>query len=333
MNYWGFIRSFMSSADRYTADFANRLSYLSQYCDGEALDAINGCTVLEPELGHNGAISILQRRFGQPYVIARCYTGSLTEGCSLMQDDAKGLTDLAEKIKMCATTFRQLRYESDMNSCRTLGKPLLSPPPQSSTSPVKPHCCALEQGCNKRLDVQSYVNSPPDRAPRTQPTDPVLRIRSEHHRESGLISELGSLISICTGLPKKELKKFSGNTMNYWGFIRSFMSSADRYTADFANRLSYLSQYCDGEALDAINGCTVLEPELGHNGAISILQRRFGQPYVIARCYTGSLTEGCSLMQDDAKGLTDLAEKIKMCATTFRQLRYESDMNSCRTLG
>ncbi|KAF7234151.1 hypothetical protein EG68_12320 [Paragonimus skrjabini miyazakii] len=107
-------------------------------------------------------------------------------------------------------------------------------------------------------------------------------IRSDHHRESGSINELGNLISICMGLPKKELKKFSGNSMDYWGFIRSFMSSVNRYTDD---RLSYLIQYCNGEALDAINGCTVLELESGYNEAISILQRRLGQPYVIARCY------------------------------------------------
>ncbi|KAF7258243.1 hypothetical protein EG68_04762 [Paragonimus skrjabini miyazakii] len=169
--------------------------------------------------------------------------------------------------------------------------------------------------------------------PRTKPTDPVLRIRCEYHRELGSISELGNLLSICMGLPKKELKKFSGNPMDYWGFIRSFMSNVDRYTDGFANRLSYLIQCCDGEALDAIKGCTVLEPESGYNEAISILQRRFGQPYVIARCYIRSLTEGCTLKQDDAKGLTDLVEKMKMCATTLRQLPYESDMNSCRTLG
>ncbi|KAF7237528.1 hypothetical protein EG68_10819 [Paragonimus skrjabini miyazakii] len=150
----------------------------------------------------------------------------------------------------------------------------------------------MEQGCNKRLDVQSYVNFLPDRALSTKPTDPVLRIRSEHHRKSGSISELGNPLSICMGLPKKELKKFIGNPMDYWGFIRSFMSSVGCYTDDFANRLSYLIQHCDGKALDAINGCTVLEPESGYNEAINILQRRFGQPYVIARCYIRSLTEG-----------------------------------------
>ncbi|KAF7234907.1 hypothetical protein EG68_11013 [Paragonimus skrjabini miyazakii] len=174
---------------------------------------------------------------------------------------------LKDKMEQC-----RIEYEEDVKmlneqadsviSDHPARKPLLTSLPQSSTSPAKPHCCAMEQGCNKRLDVQSV----------------------------------------------------------------------DRYTDDFANRLSYLIQYCDGEALDAIKGCIVLEPESGYNEAISILQRRFGQPYVIARCYIRSLTEDCTLKQDDAKGLKDLAEKIKLCATTLRQLHYESDMNSCRML-
>ncbi|KAF7259527.1 hypothetical protein EG68_03374 [Paragonimus skrjabini miyazakii] len=174
----------------------------------------------------------------------------------------------------------------------------------------------MEQGCNKCIDVQSYVNSLPDRAPSTKPTEPVLRIRSEHHRDSRSISELGNLRSICMGLPRKELKKFCGNPMNYWRFIRSFMSSVDRYTDDFANRLSYLNEYRDWEALDAIKGCTV--PESGYNKAISILQRRFGQPYCIARFYIRSLPAGCNLKQDDANDLTDLAEKMKMFPSTLR---------------
>ncbi|KAF7255150.1 hypothetical protein EG68_07630 [Paragonimus skrjabini miyazakii] len=154
----------------------------------------------------------------------------------------------------CEEDVKRLNDQADcVISDLPARKPLLSSLPQSSTSPVKPHCCAMEQGCNKRLDVQSYVNSPPDQAPSIKPTDPVLRIRSEHHREPGSINELGDLIGICMGLPKKGLKKFSGNPMDYWGFIRSFMSSVDRCTDDFANRLSYLIQYCDGEALDAIN--------------------------------------------------------------------------------
>ncbi|KAF7254964.1 hypothetical protein EG68_08436 [Paragonimus skrjabini miyazakii] len=154
-------------------------------------------------------------------------------------------------MEQCRTDYeedvKRLNEQADsLKSDHPARKPLLISLPRSSPSSVKPHSCAIEKGCNKRLDVQSYVNSLPDRAPSTKPTDTVLRIRSEHHRESGSISELGNLISICMGLPKKELKKFSGNPMDYWGFIQSFTSGVDRHTDDFANRLSYLIQYCNG---------------------------------------------------------------------------------------
>ncbi|KAF7251360.1 hypothetical protein EG68_07996 [Paragonimus skrjabini miyazakii] len=42
------------------------------------------------------------------------------------------------------------------------GRPLLSSPPRSSTGPVRPYCCAMEQSCNRRLDVKSCASFLPD---------------------------------------------------------------------------------------------------------------------------------------------------------------------------
>ncbi|KAF7258791.1 hypothetical protein EG68_03848 [Paragonimus skrjabini miyazakii] len=109
---------------------------------------------------------------------------------------------LNDKLEQC-----RIEYEEDVKmlneqadsviSDHPARTPLLSSLPQSSTSSVRPHCCAMERGCNNRLEVQSYVNSLSGRAPSTKPTDLVLRIRSEHHRESGAIGEIGNLLSIC----------------------------------------------------------------------------------------------------------------------------------------
>ncbi|KAF7233834.1 hypothetical protein EG68_12637 [Paragonimus skrjabini miyazakii] len=152
---------------------------------------------------------------------------------------------LKDKMEQCRNEYeedvKRLNEQADsIISDHPARKPILSSLPQSSTSPVKTHCCAREQGCNTRLDVQSYVNSLPDRAPSTKLTDPVLRIRCEHRRESGSISELGNLLSICMGLPKKGLKKFSGNPMDYWGFIRSLCRAliAIRMTLPTDSRIS-----------------------------------------------------------------------------------------------
>ncbi|KAF7234216.1 hypothetical protein EG68_12318 [Paragonimus skrjabini miyazakii] len=100
---------------------------------------------------------------------------------------------LKDKMEQCLIEYeedvKRLNEQADsVISDHPARKPLVRSLPQSSTSPVKPHCCAMEQGCNERLDVQSYVNSLPDRAPSTKLTDPVLRICSEQHRESGSIS-------------------------------------------------------------------------------------------------------------------------------------------------
>ncbi|KAF7261097.1 hypothetical protein EG68_01572 [Paragonimus skrjabini miyazakii] len=113
--------------------------------------------------------------------------------------------------------------------------------------------------------------------------------------------------------------------------IADSQSSSDRYAGDFFTRLSYRIQYCCGEALDAIQGCTVLEPGSGYNEAINNLQHRFCQPHITAHFYAKSITEWRILKQDDTESLTDMTEKMKMRSTTPQQLHYESDGNSCRT--
>ncbi|KAF7257296.1 hypothetical protein EG68_05666 [Paragonimus skrjabini miyazakii] len=112
-----------------------------------------------------------------------------------------------DKMEQCRIEYekgvKKLNEQAEnVLSDHSVGKPLLSSLPQSSSSPVKPHCCAMGQGCNKRLDVQSYVNSLPDRAPSTKPTDQVLRIRSEHHRKLGSISSSKTSSVFVWGFPR-----------------------------------------------------------------------------------------------------------------------------------
>ncbi|KAF8569106.1 hypothetical protein P879_09624 [Paragonimus westermani] len=134
------------------------------------------------------------------------------------------------------------------------GKTLFDSMSHPSTSLAEPRCHVSEQACNKVLEIESL----PDRADNTKPTDSLPRIRAGHRRDSGSISEPGNL-TICKRLPSGD------KAMDCRRFIQSFMSGFDRYTDDFANRSSYLIQYCDDEAPDVIIRCAVLEPELGHN--------------------------------------------------------------------
>ncbi|OON18174.1 hypothetical protein X801_05976, partial [Opisthorchis viverrini] len=83
----------------------------------EAAQAIGRCGVLEPEEGYAEALRILERKFGDPHIIA---TTSI-EQLSLKADDHNALILLAGDMMICSATLELLEYPNDLNSCRTIG--------------------------------------------------------------------------------------------------------------------------------------------------------------------------------------------------------------------
>ena len=144
---------------------------------------------------------------------------------------------------------------------------------------------------------------------------------------------LPELLNICMGLPKREIPKFSGDPLSYWNFIRAFTSGVVRYTSDATNRLSYLLHYCEGEAHELIEHCSMLSPDTGYNEALRILEEEFGDPRVISRQYITALTDGPGIKYNDAKGLSRLAVKMNACELTLSQLNYMGPLRDEKTMG
>ncbi|CAH8485099.1 unnamed protein product [Dicrocoelium dendriticum] len=143
-------------------------------------------------------------------------------------------------------------------------------------------------------------------------------------------SEFGPSTSSC--LPKRELITFDGDPARYWMFMRCFEANVSRTTSDPTIRLSYLIQYCCGEAKEAIESCLILDPGEGFEEAMNILRRRFGRPHMIARTHINALTDGPNIRPNDFTALSRLAVELRSCYLTLKQLRYESDLNASRTI-
>ncbi|XP_053406377.1 uncharacterized protein LOC128546124 [Mercenaria mercenaria] len=119
-------------------------------------------------------------------------------------------------------------------------------------------------------------------------------------------------------LPKPELLRFSGSTLEYF--------------RDDRLRLSYLIQYCDGEAKSAIEDCVLLSPSEGYKRARDILYSRYGRPHNIARTYVDKIVNGHSLKASDTNGLSDLALEMRKCEITLSQLGFKSDIDNTDNL-
>ncbi|CAH8638870.1 unnamed protein product, partial [Dicrocoelium dendriticum] len=134
------------------------------------------------------------------------------------------------------------------------------------------------------------------------------------------------------GLPKREIVRFDGDPMKYWLFIRSFQANVMSITSNPCVRLSYLINYCEGQAREAIESCVILDPEEGFLDAMETLKSRFGRPHLIARAYIESLVKGPSIKANDSEALHRLAGQMKTCLNTLQQLNYEADLNATVTV-
>ncbi|XP_078372656.1 uncharacterized protein LOC144656297 [Oculina patagonica] len=133
-------------------------------------------------------------------------------------------------------------------------------------------------------------------------------------------------------LPKKELKTFDGDPLNYWNFIKSFENSIVNNAASESEKLMYLLQYTSGVANDTIKYCLVMDSSLGYQRARELLEERFGHPFTIASKYVTKLTEGPPLKPLDRKGLLAFADQLKDCEHTLESIGYLDEINSADNL-
>ncbi|VDP96614.1 unnamed protein product [Trichobilharzia regenti] len=133
-------------------------------------------------------------------------------------------------------------------------------------------------------------------------------------------------------MPKREIIKFDGNSVNYWNFIKNFEDLVDNDAIKYRTKLNYLIQCCEVEAKDVIKHCVLLEPEEGYYKSLEQLDEAFGQRQVVARTYIEKLLEFPNVKSNDAVLLRKLSHEIQASELTLKQMNYVSDLNCGRTI-
>nr|XP_039269020.1 uncharacterized protein LOC120344012 [Styela clava] len=121
-------------------------------------------------------------------------------------------------------------------------------------------------------------------------------------------------------LPKPEIAKFSGDPMEYYSFIRNFKAHVTDLVDDDNVRLSYLLQLCQGEAKNAIDHCSMMEPSRGYREAMRELKNEYGKDCVISRTCLDRLKRGPKLNFDDAKGMQAYARLMRKCGLVLGEI-------------
>ena len=132
-------------------------------------------------------------------------------------------------------------------------------------------------------------------------------------------------------LPPADIVKFDGEPLKYWRFMRLFSTVVDKETVPAVEKLTRLLQYTVDRARSAIAHCLYNpDPEVGYDEALTILRRRFGNPYTIAQAWIDKVLNFKDIK--DNKQLQSFADILRGCRDTLRSMKCEGELNSGRTL-
>ena len=147
-----------------------------------------------------------------------------------------------------------------------------------------------------------------------------------------VFQQLASTLQGGFNLPKPELLTFSGNPIDYCKFIKNFETNVESKVSDNQMKLSYLIQYCKGEAKSSIEDCVLLDKQDGYKRARDILYSRYGRSHLIARSYVDKLVYGEPIKASDVDALSALALEMQKCEITLSQLGFVSDIDNSDSL-
>ena len=147
-----------------------------------------------------------------------------------------------------------------------------------------------------------------------------------------VFQQLASTLQEGFNLPKPELLTFSGNPIDYCKFIKNFETNVESKVSDDQMKLSYLIQYCKGEAKSSIEDCVLLSKHEGYKRARDILYSRYGRSHLIARSYVDKLVYGEPIKASDVDALSALALEMQKCEITLSQLGFVSDIDNSDSL-
>ncbi|VDP71349.1 unnamed protein product [Echinostoma caproni] len=280
------------------------------------VSGLSNPTLLPPSVMH-AAIGLSQNQIPTPLTLSQSATLSASSGDMNRMDPFRQLELELTTMRIAsgsnvASREVRLMHQADKDDVTpSLSRFKFAPDITLKPDSMKPFC---------EVAVQSEMEYRQGSAAGQVPGFQTLDGSAATSRSPVAIRGTDGFGNTLINLPKRDLVTFEGDPVRYWLFMRCFEANVLKSTADPTIRLSYLVQYCSGEAKRAIESCLILNPEEGFNEALNILRKRFGRPHMIARMHIDALTDGPAIRSNGFATLSRLAGELRTCYTTLKQL-------------
>ena len=129
-------------------------------------------------------------------------------------------------------------------------------------------------------------------------------------------------------LPRIEIKKFDGDPMNYWSFIRSFTAYVGKKCCSDDYRRQFFIQSLDAKVRERFEQFQTIGPTEGFQKAWAQLYEDYGHPHVISRSCEERLKATPKVKDFDSEGLNKLSILLNKCCTCLEHSPRYSTLDS-----
>ena len=188
-----------------------------------------------------------------------------------------------------------------------------------------------------QLAAPTKVVHPGNMLPSSAPMSPgsPLPLLPDNRIQTQLLQNLESMVVEST-MPNLSVQKFDGTPGKFTAFMRSFDDLIASKVSNPTRLLAHLINCCEGDALEKVQGLTILEPSEGYKEAREILKLHYGQPHIIARSMLNELLEAGNIEKDRSiplgRKLLDFSTKIQTVCNTMKSINAYADVNSWSTI-
>ena len=119
-------------------------------------------------------------------------------------------------------------------------------------------------------------------------------------------------------LPVPEPSVFDGDALNYPGWKHTFEALIGSKGIPPSERIFYLKKYIAGPARDAVEGFFLVPTPSAYEEAKSLLEERYGHPFVITNAFRAKLDAWHKIPARDGLALRKFADFLRQCETAMR---------------
>ena len=141
-----------------------------------------------------------------------------------------------------------------------------------------------------------------------------------------LAKVLADQVSI-SRLPPPEPSIFNGDPLKYPGWKSAFQTLIEHRTIPANEKMHYLKKYLGGQVREVVEQYFLLTSDDAYEEAKSLLDERYGNPFVIANAYREKLDKWPKINARDGAGLQKFADFLRQCHTAAESIGHLNILN------